>query len=55
MNTLVEPEDYDVSFTVEEGRRLHKWCAERKLIFADIPRAIKGRSKAAIRNRGKRG
>ena len=53
MNTLVEPEDYDVSFTVEERRKLHNWCVARKLIFADIPRAIKGRNKAAIRSRGK--
>ena len=52
MSTLAEPEDFDVTFTEEEERKLHSWCAVRGLIAADIPRAAKGGNKGAITRKG---
>lgn len=55
ISTLVEPEDFEVTFTEEEERRLHNWCAVRGLIIADEDRAKRGGSKGGITRRSQRG
>ena len=55
MDTSIEPEDYDVTFTEEEERKLHNWCAVRGLIIADEVRAARGGSRSGITKKSQRG
>ena len=55
MSTLTEPEDFDVTLTEEEERKLHNWCATRGLILADMPRAVRGGNRCAITRKSQKG